>query len=446
MDETLWLEGVRLWYNEQDYLGAIEIWETALNDLEWNDRCQPCYTSVKHDENHPLLPLDLLERPPPPGCERRVAQLLLFLAGCQLDAQRVDEARLSLIRCLRLSFDNLSENQTTTHLAFQEWLCSYEEEAHVHNDCDAALQMSKQIVDYSICKGFPYWTDPFQRPGFMYAVISGSKPHYVDHERPSWCEILEENWAKIREEFFVLATLQDDDTISSSHWPAVGSSDHRDGTGQHDYKVVDGDWRELVLFGSGAQPDLAPFTAHLIRKHIPDAITLAEGGGGEVIFSVLGKNTRIRAHCGSTNFRLTAHLGLSIPSSSAEECAIRVADTWYPWEEGKVLVFDDSFEHEVRNTTNRSRAVLLLRYWHPSLTHSQREDALSQAIQRKEMDTLRRFSPPLPSDCYKTVEDRSLELSRCSRCWRSGYSSVRVTSTVEGHFSCFCGCPITQNI
>eukprot|EP00971_Amphidinium_carterae_P124318 2462779-Amphidinium_carterae.1 len=35
----------------------------------------------------------------------------------------------------------------------------------------------------------------------------------------------------------------------------------------------------------------------------------------------------------------------------------------HSWKEGEVLVFDDSFEHEVVNNTDAARAVLLLRFF-----------------------------------------------------------------------------------
>jgi aspartyl/asparaginyl beta-hydroxylase (cupin superfamily) len=35
------------------------------------------------------------------------------------------------------------------------------------------------------------------------------------------------------------------------------------------------------------------------------------------------------------------------------------------WEDGKCLIFDDSYEHEVWNTTSERRIVLLVRFWHP---------------------------------------------------------------------------------
>jgi hypothetical protein len=37
------------------------------------------------------------------------------------------------------------------------------------------------------------------------------------------------------------------------------------------------------------------------------------------------------------------------------------------WEEGKCLIFDDSFEHEVWNHSTGRRVVLLLRFWHPGI-------------------------------------------------------------------------------
>ena len=59
------------------------------------------------------------------------------------------------------------------------------------------------------------------------------------------------------------------------------SSDHRGRAGQHDHKVVGGDWIDhAVVFGAGTQPELAPFTSNLMRIHILlDATTHAEQRG-----------------------------------------------------------------------------------------------------------------------------------------------------------------------
>lgn len=38
------------------------------------------------------------------------------------------------------------------------------------------------------------------------------------------------------------------------------------------------------------------------------------------------------------------------------------------WEEGKVFIFDDSFEHEVWHNGTEFRLVLIVDVWHPELT------------------------------------------------------------------------------
>ena len=98
------------------------------------------------------------------------------------------------------------------------------------------------------------------------------------------------------------------------------------------------------MFGTGSKgnDNDAPFTKRLLRGNIPDAVSFVEQGGGEVIFSCLSPRTHINAHCGPTNLRWTAHLGLIIPDS-AEDCQVRVGDKWHSWAPGKMLRFDDSY-------------------------------------------------------------------------------------------------------
>jgi aspartyl/asparaginyl beta-hydroxylase (cupin superfamily) len=48
-------------------------------------------------------------------------------------------------------------------------------------------------------------------------------------------------------------------------------------------------------------------------------------------------------HTGPSNERIRLHLGLEVSG----DCGIRVAGTAQKWKEGELLIFDDSFEHEV---------------------------------------------------------------------------------------------------
>ena len=74
-------------------------------------------------------------------------------------------------------------------------------------------------------------------------------------------------------------------------------------------------------------------------------------------FSILAPGYRIPPHQGPTNGIIRIHLGLIVPRDSAN-CRIRVAGEEFGWQEGKCVVFDDSYEHEVWNNTDEQRAVL----------------------------------------------------------------------------------------
>jgi aspartate beta-hydroxylase len=91
---------------------------------------------------------------------------------------------------------------------------------------------------------------------------------------------------------------------------------------------------------------------------------------GLIYFSKMAPNTHIVAHRAGSNIRLRCHLALKIPQG---DCAIRVGNEEQSWEEGKCIVFDDTFEHEVWNRTNEERLVLLVDLWHPDLTSIERE-------------------------------------------------------------------------
>ena len=55
------------------------------------------------------------------------------------------------------------------------------------------------------------------------------------------------------------------------------------------------------------------------------------------------------------------------------KCGFRVGDQIRQWEEGKAIVFDDSYEHEVWNETDEARVLLLVDIWHPDVRAEERE-------------------------------------------------------------------------
>ena len=50
---------------------------------------------------------------------------------------------------------------------------------------------------------------------------------------------------------------------------------------------------------------------------------------------------------------------------AGDSCWLRVDDQICHWHEGKCLVFDDTFEHEVKNDTPQRRVVLFLDFDRP---------------------------------------------------------------------------------
>ena len=88
------------------------------------------------------------------------------------------------------------------------------------------------------------------------------------------------------------------------------------------------------------------------------------GHAPEALFSVLGAGSHILPHTGVTNTRVVTHLPLLVPG----DCTLRVANQRHDWQEGHCVTFDDTFEHEAWNNSDRTRVVLLFDVWNPYLT------------------------------------------------------------------------------
>ncbi|XP_037135141.1 aspartyl/asparaginyl beta-hydroxylase isoform X3 [Syngnathus acus] len=131
-----------------------------------------------------------------------------------------------------------------------------------------------------------------------------------------------------------------------------------------------GEWGQYTLWQqgkkSGTSCQAVPKTCSLLER-FPEATACKRG---QIKFSVMQPGTHVWPHTGPTNCRLRMHLGLVIPKQG---CTIRCTDQTREWEEGKVLIFDDSFEHEVWQDADTFRLIFIVDVWHPQLTASQRQ-------------------------------------------------------------------------
>ncbi|XP_055657049.1 aspartyl/asparaginyl beta-hydroxylase isoform X11 [Falco peregrinus] len=130
-----------------------------------------------------------------------------------------------------------------------------------------------------------------------------------------------------------------------------------------------GDWSQFTLWQQGRKNENAcksvPKTCALLER-FPEATGCRRG---QIKYSIMHPGTHVWPHTGPTNCRLRMHLGLVIPK---EGCRIRCAQDNRTWEEGKVLIFDDSFEHEVWQDADNYRLIFIVDVWHPELTAQQR--------------------------------------------------------------------------
>ena len=86
---------------------------------------------------------------------------------------------------------------------------------------------------------------------------------------------------------------------------------------------------------------------------------------GHSFFSCLAPESHITKHNGPTNKKLRCFL----PLICKDEARLRVGDVEkVPLKKGKVLIWDDSFEHESWNDDPTSRITLIFDIWHPEIT------------------------------------------------------------------------------
>ena len=157
----------------------------------------------------------------------------------------------------------------------------------------------------------------------------------------AWTRPLEEGWADIRREVEAVLTWRSD-------LPAFHEI-NGDATG-----IRNDDWKSFFLYGYGSRSadncKRCPRTAALVER-VPGMKT--------ALFSILAPGVRVPPHRGAWRGVLRYHLGVMVPDPVLG-CGIVVGGEQAHWEEGKSLVFDDTYEHHVWNDTGGTRVVLFL--------------------------------------------------------------------------------------
>lgn len=174
----------------------------------------------------------------------------------------------------------------------------------------------------------------------------GTTPVLDNAEFP-WVAELEAAWRTIREELDGVLTRPED--IPAFHQLSPDQQ-----------RISKGDnWKTYAFYVFGHRVDdncaSCPETAKLLDR-LP--------GLQNAWFSILAPRYHIPPHKGPTRAVIRCHLGLKVPRDG-EHCWLRVDQDICHWQEGRCLVFDDTFEHEVRNDTDEVRVVLFLDFDRP---------------------------------------------------------------------------------
>jgi aspartyl/asparaginyl beta-hydroxylase (cupin superfamily) len=198
----------------------------------------------------------------------------------------------------------------------------------------------------------PY-TDKLQYPPYFIPGVPART--FYEPEEFEWAKPLEAAYPVIKDE--LMNVLNQDGKGFASYMT------------EHQTRVQGWNTFNLFFFGKKNEENCArcPRTTEILES-------LPRFERDHIMFSALNPHKRITPHTGPINGIIRAHLGMVVPKGAY----IRVGKDERTWEEGKLLVFDDSFEHEVWNHSDFVRIVLFINFWHP-------------CFQSDEIPTLERF-------------------------------------------------------
>jgi beta-hydroxylase len=174
----------------------------------------------------------------------------------------------------------------------------------------------------------------------------GNPPIYENQVFP-WTKAIEGEWHAIRTELDRVLIRKDD--LPGFHELST------------DVATISQDrgWKTFVLCGYGfrsqANINQCPETWR-ICQNIPGLTT--------AMFSILEPGKHLPAHRGPYNGVLRLHVGLIVPEPR-DQLGIRVENDLYRWKEGEAVIFDDAYEHEAWNRTDKTRVVLFVDFIKP---------------------------------------------------------------------------------
>ncbi|MGO8952455.1 MAG: aspartyl/asparaginyl beta-hydroxylase domain-containing protein [Rhodomicrobium sp.] len=184
-----------------------------------------------------------------------------------------------------------------------------------------------------------------ERLNLRYSKVGN--PSAYDNKVFPWASEIEWEWRAIRRELDSVLIRKED--LPEFHEIATDIASISKAPG----------WKTFLLAAYGVKSErniaLCPETWRILQK-VPGLKT--------AMFSIFEPGKHLPAHRGPYNGLLRFHLGLIVPEPR-DQVAIRVADRIHHWEEGRALIFDDAYEHEAWNKTDKLRVILFVDFVKP---------------------------------------------------------------------------------
>lgn len=210
---------------------------------------------------------------------------------------------------------------------------------------DRNFNVKEEKFAYTI---YDYYIDKFPMPllGLYNTTIRAFHPshtHYFDTNLFESTKILEENYKIIQKEaldiYKMNNTLNMKD-IGDTFFDSIDEVPNK-------WKVYVIKWYDKIHENALINcPQTSKIISQLKDVHI-------------AMFSILEPKKKIIPHKGPSTGCLRYHLGLKIPKDN-QNCYITVNNEKFFWEEGKGLVFDDTYVHSVNNDTDEPRIILFV--------------------------------------------------------------------------------------
>lgn len=225
---------------------------------------------------------------------------------------------------------------------------------------DAMRRVERSLRVYLLEETLPV-PDSGRRPTFFHFPGIPETP-YLERKLFPWIDSLEADTERIRAELrSLLPSSQGREAVFGSR---ELEADHLRGTDQPPT------WNGYYFYRHGERRtencERCSETAAALDR-LP--LCRIAGHGPEVLFSVFTPGTHLLPHRGVTNIRVVGHLPLIVPDS----CELVVGGRSHRWQSGKVVVFDDTYEHEAWNRSQEIRVVLIFDLWSPHLDQAERE-------------------------------------------------------------------------